>query len=112
MYGNTVEGELWTALDSAAQEDSVPLPADIKTVMNSWTLKMGFPVVTIVRNYTSQTAIATQVIECYYKRTIIKSFCNELLIFVTRNDFFWMTHDPLLLEQSNIFGGKLNRLFV
>jgi len=65
MYGNTVEGELWAALDSAAQEDSVQLPADIKTIMNSWTLKMGFPVVTIVRNYSSQTAVATQVL-CYY----------------------------------------------
>jgi len=62
MYGNTVEGELWAALDSAAQEDSVQLPADIKTIMNSWTLKMGFPVVTIVRNYSSQTAVATQVL--------------------------------------------------
>jgi hypothetical protein len=110
MYGNTVEGELWAALDSAAQEDSVQLPADIKTIMNSWTLKMGFPVVTIVRNYTSQTAIATQVVKCYYKRTI-NSCCNELLIFITRNDFFW-THGPSLLQQSNIFGGKLNRLFV
>ena len=65
MYGNTVEGELWAALDSAAQEDSVQLPADIKTIMNSWTLKMGFPVVTIVRNYSSQTAIATQVLYYY-----------------------------------------------
>jgi aminopeptidase N len=33
---------------------------DVKTVMDTWTLKMGFPVVTVRRNYQGKTATVTQ----------------------------------------------------
>ena len=33
---------------------------DVKTVMDTWTLQMGFPVVTIKRNYQEKTATVTQ----------------------------------------------------
>ena len=33
---------------------------DVKTVMDTWTLQMGFPVVTVRRNYQDKTATVTQ----------------------------------------------------
>ena len=33
---------------------------DVKTVMDTWTLQMGFPVVTVSRNYQDKTATAAQ----------------------------------------------------
>ena len=47
MYGNAVQDDLWTALTYQAELDSVQLPTDIKTIMDSWTLKMGYPVVNV-----------------------------------------------------------------
>ncbi len=61
MYGNAVQDDLWDALTYQAVKDSVVLPTNIKTIMDSWTLKMGFPVVSVNRNYTSSTTIARQV---------------------------------------------------
>ena len=65
MYGNAVQDDLWAALTYQAELDSVELPTNIKTIMDSWTLKMGFPVVTILRNYTSLNITAHQVYLIY-----------------------------------------------
>lgn len=61
MYGNAVQDDLWAALTYQAELDSVQLPTDIKTIMDSWTLKMGYPVVNVIRNYTSSVITAQQV---------------------------------------------------
>ncbi|XP_046648039.1 aminopeptidase N-like [Daphnia pulicaria] len=60
MYGNAVQDDLWAALTYQAELDSVQLPTDIKTIMDSWTLKMGYPVVNVIRNYTSSVITAQQ----------------------------------------------------
>ncbi|EFX74708.1 hypothetical protein DAPPUDRAFT_324110 [Daphnia pulex] len=55
QYGNAVQDELWDALTKPrtkqAKVDKVPLPTDVKQIMDTWTLKMGFPVVTVTREY-------------------------------------------------------------
>uniref|UniRef100_A0A0P5FVD5 Aminopeptidase n=1 Tax=Daphnia magna TaxID=35525 RepID=A0A0P5FVD5_9CRUS len=60
QYGNAVQDDLWNALDRQADLDQVFLPTNVKTIMDTWTLKMGFPVVTVQRDYSSQNVTITQ----------------------------------------------------
>ncbi|KAM6409447.1 aminopeptidase N [Rhynochetos jubatus] len=46
-YGNTVYTDLWSHLQTAVEKNSVQLPGSISTIMDRWTLQMGFPVVTV-----------------------------------------------------------------
>ncbi|CAJ0952313.1 unnamed protein product [Ranitomeya imitator] len=48
-YDNTVYVNLWNSLQAAYDSETVKvdLPANIETIMNTWVLQMGFPVVTI-----------------------------------------------------------------
>ncbi|XP_053128379.1 aminopeptidase N [Hemicordylus capensis] len=46
-YGNTVVNDLWVHLQQAVDVDSFPLPGTIKEIMDTWTLQMGFPVLTV-----------------------------------------------------------------
>ena len=50
-FGNTVQEDLWKALQEQADEESIILPAPIKTIMNTWTKQMGYPVVSVTRSY-------------------------------------------------------------
>lgn len=64
-YQNAVQDDLWDAMNEVAIADGLELPADVKTIMNSWSLQTGYPVVTIQRNYENQSAIITQVEPCH-----------------------------------------------
>ncbi|NWY04920.1 AMPN Aminopeptidase, partial [Nothoprocta ornata] len=46
-YGNTVYTDLWTHLQAAVDKHQLLLPTSIGTIMDRWTLQMGFPVVTV-----------------------------------------------------------------
>lgn len=46
-YGNTVYTDLWEHLQKAVDNRNVSLPGNISTIMDRWTLQMGFPVVTV-----------------------------------------------------------------
>ncbi|CAL4088040.1 unnamed protein product, partial [Meganyctiphanes norvegica] len=55
-YSNAEQDDLWSHLTSAAHEDdTLPKDLTVKSVMDTWTLKMGYPVVTITRNGTNAT---------------------------------------------------------
>lgn len=85
QYGNAVQDDLWDALTKQAKTNNVPLPAGVKQIMDTWTLKMGklhesfvfymnltcfviewtilgFPVVMVKRDYQSGTISLSQVI--------------------------------------------------
>lgn len=60
-YGNVVEENLWSAIQAQAQEDSVAVPFGVRQVMQTWTSKKGYPVVTVNRNYVNGRAVVSQV---------------------------------------------------
>ncbi len=60
-YGNAVQEDLWRALTQQAITDNVPLPVDVETIMKTWTLVMGYPVVTVLRDYDTGSAVLIQV---------------------------------------------------
>ncbi|XP_019628837.1 PREDICTED: aminopeptidase N-like [Branchiostoma belcheri] len=58
-YSNAVQDELWEELTLAARADG-QTDLDVKTVMDTWTLQMGYPVVSLTRDYGRGTTQATQ----------------------------------------------------
>ena len=55
------QDDLWRYLTEQAHKDgTLSKSMSVKTVMDTWTLQMGFPVVTINRNYNDNTATVTQ----------------------------------------------------
>ena len=56
-----MQDDLWDALQEQARVDGVTLPATMKEIMDTWTLRMGYPVITVTRSYSENTAVVTQV---------------------------------------------------
>jgi len=55
------QDDLWRHLTVQGHKDKhLPVDLDVKTIMDTWTLQMGFPVVTVKRNYEDKTAHVTQ----------------------------------------------------
>ena len=44
----------------AHQDGTLAKDMDVKSIMDTWTLQMGFPVLTVVRNYQENTAKISQ----------------------------------------------------
>ncbi|KAH8351352.1 hypothetical protein KR084_010021 [Drosophila pseudotakahashii] len=60
-YKNAEQDNLWECLTQAAhQNEALSQNYDIKTIMDSWTLQTGYPVVNVIRDYTSKSAKLTQ----------------------------------------------------
>ncbi|XP_077992209.1 aminopeptidase N-like [Glandiceps talaboti] len=57
-YSNAKMNDLWDVLSEAVDEDGLILPASIRDIMNTWTLQMGFPVVTVSRDYSVDDVIS------------------------------------------------------
>lgn len=65
---------MWKALQTQVDLDKVDLPASVKEIMDSWTDKMGFPVVQVIRDYFREsTAMVIQVIIHRKHKTLYKS---------------------------------------
>ncbi|XP_065072851.1 aminopeptidase N-like [Ochlerotatus camptorhynchus] len=59
--GNAEQDDLWQALTEEAQESGgFPEGFDVKTVMDTWTLQTGFPVVYVERDYDLRTVTFKQ----------------------------------------------------
>ena len=68
-YENAHQSDLWQAMTQQSAVDDVFLPENLETIMNTWSLQTGYPIVTIVRNYKDQTATLQQVsIYVYFDR--------------------------------------------
>ncbi|XP_077867257.1 aminopeptidase N-like [Saccoglossus kowalevskii] len=57
-YGSATSQDLWVAMDWAAKKND--LPVDVPTVMDRWLLQMGYPLVTITRDYRNKRATISQ----------------------------------------------------
>ena len=57
------QDDLWHYLTLQAHADKT-LPSDVtaKIIMDTWTLQMGFPVVTVTRDYNNNEATLKQVV--------------------------------------------------
>lgn len=61
-YKNSHHNDLWAALTEQAQKDGMMDSSfTIKTIMDTWILQPGFPVVNVTRNYQVDTIIVSQV---------------------------------------------------
>ena len=88
-YGNANQDALAQALQDQANLDGVVLPTSVKTILDSWTFKMGYPVIKITRNYQTGAATATQVILIKIRRRF-----GEIAIVLT------VVQDRFLLRKS------------
>ncbi|CAG2054125.1 unnamed protein product, partial [Timema podura] len=52
--------DLFDALNEQYLEDLILHDIDVKTVMNTWTLQMGYPVLTVTRDYSSRRVTVSQ----------------------------------------------------
>ncbi|KAH8420771.1 hypothetical protein KR222_004323, partial [Zaprionus bogoriensis] len=60
-YGNAKQEDLWQALTKAAHAiGSIPPDLDVQTVMDTWTLQPGIPLVNVQRHYPTKSATVTQ----------------------------------------------------
>jgi len=72
QYDAATQDDLWRHLTQQAHKDgTLPQSMDVKTVMDTWTLQMGFPVITVTRDYSGSTALVSQ------KRFLITSSPNS-----------------------------------
>ncbi|XP_017023784.1 aminopeptidase N-like [Drosophila kikkawai] len=60
-YSNAEQDNLWETLTQAAHESgALPRNFSVKTIMDTWTLQTGYPVVNVIRNYAEGNAELTQ----------------------------------------------------
>ena len=72
-------------MNDQAIADNILLPTSVKTIMETWTLKMGYPLINVTRQYQTGGATISQVI-CHLKQIANESVApasnvlNEILI--------------------------------
>lgn len=58
---SATKDDLWNHLDAQAKKDgTLDHGLDVKTIMDSWTVQPGYPVITVERDYKGRTATVTQ----------------------------------------------------
>lgn len=77
-YANAKQDNLWEALTKKAHQDhSLPDSLSVKDIMDTWTLQVGYPMVTVERNYDTNSATLTQMryLSDRYKSRDDLNFC-------------------------------------
>lgn len=60
-FSNAEQNDLWDALTTQAKEDgTLENDLTVKLIMDTWTLRKGYPVVSVERDYTNNKLIVTQ----------------------------------------------------
>merc|ERR1719431_1916989 len=60
-YSAATQDDLWRHLTEQGHRDgTLPMDMTVKTVMDTWTLQMGFPVITVTRDYQANSAEVRQ----------------------------------------------------
>ena len=73
-YKAATQDDLWRHLTEQGHKDgTLAREMDVKTVMDTWTLQMGFPVVTVTRQYGDNTARVEQT-----RWAIVTSILSEI----------------------------------
>ena len=91
-YGNAQQDDLWQSLtEVAAHEKSLRNDLNVKTIMDTWTLQMGYPVVNVQRNYETNEIKLNQERFLLFKDSSIKD----------DHDYNWWI--PISCTYSNVF---------
>lgn len=62
MYANAEQDDLWKFLTAAAHQDgTLPQDVAVKTIMDTWTLQKGLPIIKVTRSSGGTSANITQV---------------------------------------------------
>ncbi len=89
-YGNAVQDDLWEKLTEVAREDdTLPAGLTVKSIMDSWTKQMGYPVVTVRRGDGESSYRVTSPIE-FAKGHILcftRSFADPGTVVVSQERF-------------------------
>lgn len=60
-YGNAQQDDLWNSLtEEAHKNDALPKNITVKQIMNAWTVKTGYPVIMVDRDYKKGSAEISQ----------------------------------------------------
>ena len=61
QFGNAEQDNLWDELTKQAHKDkTLDASVTVKDIMDTWTLKMGYPVVDVKRNATAKKLVLSQ----------------------------------------------------
>lgn len=61
-YSNSEQDDLWDFMTQAAHQDfTLGKCVTVKAIMDTWTLQMGYPVITVIRSANGTSATVTQV---------------------------------------------------
>lgn len=88
-FSNAEQDDLWESLTEEAHKNKVlPQNLNVKTIMDTWTLQTGYPVITVKRNYEQKSVEITQVriSQIATERNSINNNYNiQLLVFTQFN---------------------------
>lgn len=103
-YSNADQSDLWRYLQEASDKKNQTL--NVKKVMDSWTLKEGFPLVTVIRDYnnTNRIRFAQQRFLLNSnemdKETLIRTQYEVPVTYTTKSEQNWKPDTRLWLQKN------------